>query len=126
MAGKLSSKAQVQLAKLAEFENKAQHVYGLVERFAAARGKEAEALAMPLKRAFGRLKIELMGAGMDSLSQLAGAMEVAAGRGGSQHSKSRILREGVTSIKFQLELEQRTILRDEADAAARSDADDAS
>ena len=41
-------------------------------------------------------------------------MEIAAGRSGSQSVKTRILREGIASIKFQMELEQRTILAEES------------
>jgi hypothetical protein len=114
MAGKLSPRAQVKLATLRAMDDKVQHVHGLVERFATTRDqRKAEMLAMPLKRAFGRLKVELMGAGLDALSQLAGAMEIAAGRGGSQANKSRILREGVGSLRFQVEMEQKKVLSEE-------------
>jgi hypothetical protein len=78
-------------------------------------------LAMPLKRAFGRLKLDLMGAGLDTLSQLAGSMEIAAGRGNAQHQKVRILREGVGSMRYQVEQEQRQIMTDEKAAAARTE-----
>ena len=55
-----------------------------------------------------------MGAGLDSISQLAGGMEIAAGRSGNQGTKTRILREGVGSVKFQMELAQRLILAEES------------
>ncbi len=119
MAGNLSPAAQMKVATLQQMADKVQHVHGLVERFAATRDpKQAELLAQPMKRAFGRLKLELMGAGLDSLSQLAGSMEIAAGRGGSTQTKTRILREGVGSLRFQVEFEQRKVVTDDQAAQA--------
>lgn len=114
MAGLLSPQAQMKMAALQTMLEKVQAVYGQVERYAGTRSPaQAEMLAMPLKRAFGRLKLDLMGVGLDSLSQLAGAMEIAAGRGGSQRRKTRILRDGVASMRFQVEQEQRKVLTDD-------------
>lgn len=114
MAGKLSPRAQVRLAALQHMSAKVQHVHGLVERFATERNVvHAERMGQPMKRAFGKLKLELMGAGFDTMSQLAGAMEIAAGRGGSQNNKSRILREGVGSLRFQVEQEQRKLVTED-------------
>ncbi|MEX0906765.1 MAG: hypothetical protein WD054_00435 [Gemmatimonadota bacterium] len=112
MAGKLSASAQVRLATLGEFTSRVQHVYGMVEVYAASKTKSEQQL-QPMARAFGRLKLQFMGAGLDPLSQLCGAMEIAAKRGLSPAVKARILREGVGSLKFQLELEQRSVLSDE-------------
>ncbi len=110
MAGKYSPKAQIKINALRSMADKVQHVYGLVERFASTKNpKEADRMSQPMKRAFGKLKLDLMGAGFDHMSQLAGAMEIAAGRGGSQRNKARILREGVGSLKFQVEQEERKI-----------------
>jgi hypothetical protein len=119
MSGNLSPAAQVKLATLQQVSDRVQHVHGLVERFATTRDpRQAEQYAQPMKRAFGRLKIELMGMGLDSLSQLAGAMEIAAGRGGGAATKGRILREGVGSMRFQVEHEQRQVLAQDAVAQA--------
>jgi hypothetical protein len=120
MAGKLSPGAQVRLATLNEFVARIQHVHGLVEHYAAAK-TNPEAYLQAMSRAFSRLKLELMGAGFDSMSQLSGAMEIASKRGLSQAVKVRILREGVGSLKFQMELEQRSVLSDEAAAARKKD-----
>lgn len=97
-----------------------QHVYGLVERFASSRDeKQAGSLAQPLKRAFSKLKLELMGAGFDGMSQLAGAMEIAAGRGSALRTKIRILREGIGSLRFQMEQEiRKTVSEDEQTRSA--------
>lgn len=100
----------MKLAELRKLTDKVHHVHGLVEKYAAAKtAQQARRQVLPLKRAFGKLKLELMGAGFDTLSQLAGSMELAAGRGGSQRNKVRILREGVGSLRFQMEQEQRNV-----------------
>jgi hypothetical protein len=112
MSGKLSSGAQVKLATLGEFSSRVQHVHGLVEMYASSKANQ-EQYQLPIQRAFGKLKLQFMGAGLDSLSQLSGSMEIAARRGMSPMTKARILREGVGSLKFQLELAQRTVISDE-------------
>lgn len=118
--GKLSPAAQVKLATLQQVAEKVQHVHGLVERYATTRDpRQAEQYTMPMKRAFGRLKITLVGVGLDSLSQLAGAMEMAAGRTGSIQTKSRILREGVGSMRFQIDQEQRQVVAEDEATRAR-------
>ena len=118
MTGKLSSRAQVRLATLEEFRQKAHRVYALVEQYAAARAG-VEPIVMALKRALAQLKRDLLGAGFEQLSQLAGSMEVAAGRGTSQQARTRILREGVGSIKSQLEIEQRLTVSEDLAAQAK-------
>jgi hypothetical protein len=119
MAQKLSSRAQVRLANLREFEQKTQRVYGLVEQYASNRA-DSETLAMSVKRALAQLKRDLLGAGFEQLSQLAGSMEIAAGRRTSQQAKSHILREGVGSIRFQIELEERVTVSDDLAAQERA------
>jgi hypothetical protein len=100
----------MKMAALRTMADKVQHVHGMVEKYAAEKNaKLADRMSQPMKRAFGKLKLDLMGAGLDSMSQLAGAMEIAAGRGGSQRNKARILREGVGSLRFQVEQEQRKL-----------------
>lgn len=124
MAGNISPAAQLKLATLQDMAERVQHVHGMVERFAATRDpQQAEALTQPMKRAFGQLKLRLMGAGLDSMSQLAGGMEIAAGRGGASQSKGRILREGVGSLRSQLEQEQRKVMTDEKVRQATEDAE---
>ncbi|HKJ91908.1 MAG TPA: hypothetical protein VJ957_02015 [Longimicrobiales bacterium] len=124
MAGKLSPQAQIKLATLRDMEKKVDHVRGLVEQYAVARGKNADLLAIPIKRAFNRLKLDLMGVGLDSLSQLAGSMEMAARGGGSQHKKARILRDGVGTMVFQVSLEQRTTVSEDQRQQEKAAADD--
>lgn len=109
MAGKLSPAAQAKLAEFEALSHRIHRVHGLVEQFAASRGAID---TIPIKRAFVDLKRAFMGVGLDSLAQLAASMEIAAGRGAAPTTKTRILREGVASIRFQVELEQRAIVRD--------------
>jgi hypothetical protein len=116
----LSPAALQKMATLHHMTERLQHLHGLVERFATTRDpKLAEPLVQPMKRAFGRLKLELSGAGLDSLSQLAGSMEVAAGRGGSVQMKIRILRDGVGSIRYQLDQEARSVASEDQASQAR-------
>ena len=123
MAGILSAKAQHRVAALRKMSEKIQHVYGMVERFAATPDeKAAAALSQPLKRAFGRLKLDLMGAGFDTMSQLAGAMEIAAGRSGNQRSKARILREGIGSLRYQVDQEARKTVSEDEQARSKDQA----
>lgn len=112
----------MKLATLRAMADKVQHVHGMVERYATTQDpRQADALAIPMKRAFGRLKIELMGAGLDVLSQLAGSMEIAAGRGSSKQQKSRILREGVGSLRFQVDQEQRKVVSEDKATRERAE-----
>jgi hypothetical protein len=112
MAGKLSPSAQGRLATVNEFVNRVQRVHGLVEQFATSKSNPDQ-YVMAMTRGFGQLKMLFMGAGLDSMSQLCGSMEIASKRGLSHMQKVRILREGVGSLRFQLELEQRSIVSDD-------------
>ncbi len=118
MPQKLSSRAQVRLVTLREFEQKTQRVYGLVEQYATNRS-DSETLTNAIKRALAALKRDLLGGGFEQLSQLAGQMETAAGRRLTQQAKSHILREGVGSLRFQLDLEARTTVSDDLREQAR-------
>ncbi len=123
MAAKLSPRARARLAGLRPLTELVQSAYSQVERYAATRDpRHAEMMAQPLKRTFGRLKLELMGAGHDGMSQLAAAMEIAAGRNGAQRRKTHILREGVGSLRFQLEMEERRIISEDEAAQEKLDA----
>jgi hypothetical protein len=118
MAGNLSPSATARLAALNEFTSRVQRVHGLVEMYATAKANPDQYL-MPMQRAFGRLKMQFMGAGLDALSQLCGSMETAAKRGMAPMQKVRILRDGVGSLKFQLELEQRAVVSDDQSRQAK-------
>jgi hypothetical protein len=109
--GAIRPRDQVKLAALAEIMRTVQTIYSLTEQFATARSDE-DRIAHQIKRRYSRFKVALLGAGLDGLSQLAGSMEIAAGRSGSQRTKARILREGVASIRAQIDMEERLIRKE--------------
>jgi len=115
---------QGRLNDLALLGDKVQRAHGLVEQFGVPSANH-EQLQLPLTRLFSQLKMQFMGIGEDALSQLAGSMELAARRGLSPMSKVRILREGVGSMKFQIELAQRAIISGEAAAGQQKQAEPA-
>ena len=100
------------MAALNDFSQRVQRVHGLVEQFATSK-TNPDQYVMAMTRGFSQLKMLFMGAGMDSMSQLCGSMEIASKRGLSHMQKVRILREGVGSLRFQLEMEQRAVVSDD-------------
>jgi hypothetical protein len=108
----MSPTANLAVIEIGEFLTKVARVHGLVEHYATAKTNPGM-YEMPAMRAVQQLKLQFMGAGFDTLSQLCAAMETTLRRGGSQTTKARILREGVGSMKFQLELAQRTVKSDD-------------
>lgn len=118
MAGKLSPSAQQQIAQLELFAPRVARLHTLVETYAVTKGK-TDSITSQLKRAADQLKLTFMTAGLESLSQICGAIAMASARAGNQGTKVRILREHVGSLKFQLELAVRTITREDQEAQAR-------
>lgn len=113
------------MAQLEDITRLVQHSYALVEQFAAARTGQ-QGLGLSMRRQFRRLKTKLTLSGYDQLGQIAGSLEIAAGRGMGASAKTRILREGIASLKFQLGQEHTLILREEArsDREARAAQDE--
>lgn len=107
MVMKLSAGANLRIIEIGEFLTKVARVNGLVEQYAAAKSNPGM-YEMPAMRALQQLKLRFMSSGFDSLSQLCGGMEMTIRRGGSQTTKARTLREGVATLKFQLELAARS------------------
>jgi hypothetical protein len=118
MAGKISPAAQAKLALYEGFTPHVARLHSLVEQFAVAKVKRDD-LKPALKRAAGQTKVRFMSSGLDTLAQQCGAIEMAASRGGSPIQVARVLRELVGSLRFQLELEIRTIIREDAEASAK-------
>jgi chemotaxis protein histidine kinase CheA len=104
----LGPQERQRLVELETFQQRVQHLHGLVERFAAER-QDLEPHINAIRRAFNRLKMELAGAGFDSMSQLCSSLDTAAKRTGSKPFKARILREGIGSLRMQLDVEQRSV-----------------
>jgi hypothetical protein len=113
----LSPGARARIADLSSLIDKVHRAHSLVEQYAAAK-VNPEQFLLPLSRQLTQLKMQFMAAGFDAMSQLAGSMEIAARRGLSPTAKVRVLREGIGSLKFQVELAQRAIV-DEAKEAER-------
>jgi hypothetical protein len=107
MVQKLSAGANLRIGQIGEFLTKVARLHGLVEQYAAAKANPGQ-YEMPAMRNVQQLKLQFMSAGFDSLSQLCGGMEMSIRRGGSQVAKAKTLREGVATLKFQLELAARS------------------
>jgi hypothetical protein len=117
MAGKLSPYAQERIGLLESFTQNIGRLNSLVEQYATVKTGH-EALNASIKRLAGQLKLKLSGSGLDSMSQLCGAIEMIAARGGQPGMKGRMLRENVGSLKFQIELAIRTVLREDEELKA--------
>jgi hypothetical protein len=121
MASKLSPVSQQRMALLEGFAQPVGRLNALVEQYASAKVGH-ENINMTIRRTAGQLKIKLMGVGLDSMAQLCGAIEQTAARGGQPNQKSRTLREHVGSLKFQLDLAIRTVIREDTELQAKAKA----
>jgi hypothetical protein len=124
MAGRMSAAAALKVAELESFVPKILRLNALVETYASA-GAHTETQQSSLKRAADQLKLQLIGVGLDQLSQLSGSIALAVSRAGNHNSKVRTLRELVGSLRFQLDLSIRTIVREDELARSRSETNDA-
>jgi len=119
----LTPRDRERLQVLESFTNRMHHLRALVERLAAERA-DPEAAALQCRRAFNQFKLQLTGAGFDTMAIQCGAMELTARRGMPQAAKVRMLRDGLGSLTRMIDTERRLITM----AAARDapkDADDA-
>ena len=123
--GGLTPRDREELQVLEGLMNRVRHGHGLVERF-AAEITNPEPHAIALRRLFGQLKLQMSGAGLDTLSQTCGALEMAARRGGSHVAKTRILRDGIASLRQQIELAQRAVRMNRQREAGEQEKADAS
>src|SRR5688572_30069187 len=117
MSSKLSPAAQVRLALLESFVPHIGRINSLVEQYAAAKTGHDNLNGM-IKRIASQQKIKLMGVGLDQMSQLCSAIEQAASRAGTPGPKARLLRELTGSLKFQLDLALRTVVREDEELRA--------
>lgn len=109
MAGKLSPTAALKIHELEGYVPKVAQLHSQVEQYASARTNPENWLGN-IRRNADQLKLKFMGAGLDSMSQLCGAISMAAARAGNPGTKGRTLRELVGNLKFQLDLAMRTII----------------
>ena len=112
MAGKYSPGAMLKIAELESFSPQIMRLNTLVEQYATTKANP-DVFLDPMKRTAGQLKLKLMGVGLDNMSQIAGSIAMAAARAGNQGTKSRLLRELVGNMRFQLDLAIRTIIRED-------------
>jgi hypothetical protein len=122
MAGKLSPAAQQRVVLLESYTNDIGRLNALIEQYAVANKTAHENMNSSIRRLAGQLKLKLTGAGLDAMGQLCGAIEMAAARGLQPQQKTRIMRENVGSLKFQLELAIRTTIREDDELRAKQKA----
>jgi hypothetical protein len=109
MNWKLNPVAQQKLLVLGDLYNRVQRLHGLVEQYATAKANPA-AFEGPIRRAGEQLKATMLGHGYGAMAQLAGTLVLAAKRNGAVSGKARMLREGVGSLRSQIEREQRALV----------------
>ncbi|HEX6559783.1 MAG TPA: hypothetical protein VF021_09985 [Longimicrobiales bacterium] len=117
MAGKLSPSAQQRIAQFESFTSEVGRINSLIEQFAVARVGQ-DSIRASLKRAASQSKLKFMTQGFAQLSQICGTIELTAARSGPPAAMARALREHIGALKFQIELEMRTIVREDEEAQA--------
>lgn len=106
MAGpKLDGAGVQKMNTLDEAATQLQRLHGIVETYALAlkRNQPTSLYGMQIKRAISPL-VGLLKPQFGLISDQAAAMNLVAGRGGSEVAKLRQLREGVGSLRQQLEI----------------------
>ncbi len=103
MAGvKLSAKNQETVEYLEKVGTECDHFAALVEQFASAK-TNADQFSSQLARELQQLRQKAMIQNLGFVADTAGQLSVAAGRGGSPVMKSRMLRDGIASLKALVE-----------------------
>ena len=112
MAGKLSPAAQQQIATLEIYVPRVMHLHSLIEQFAVAKSN-VEQINSAIKRAAQSLRLQFMTVGLESMGQICGTIWMIAHRSSAQGFRTRSFREQIGSLKFQIELEIRSIVRED-------------
>jgi hypothetical protein len=99
---KLSAKSQETVEYLESVMRECDHWASLVEQFASAKNNPDQ-FSSQLSRELGQLRQKAMIRNQGFIADTAGQLSVAASRGGSPIMKSRMLRDGVGSLKALLE-----------------------
>ena len=105
----MNARDRDQIQTLDSFATRLHHVRGLVEKLAVERG-DTDGIAVQCRRAFNQLKLQLTGAGLDTMANVCSQLELTSRRGMPQASKVRILREGVGTLTRQIDVEKRQIM----------------
>lgn len=114
MAGKLSPAAQQQIATLEIYIPRVLRLHSLIEQFAVAK-TNVDNINAAIKRAAQSLRLQFMTTGMESMGQICGSIWMIAHRASAQSFRTRSFREQIGALKFQIELEIRTIVKEDQD-----------
>ena len=120
MAGKRSPSAALKVSELESYSARVARLHSLVEHYAAEK-VNPDNWTQQIKRTAGDLRLALMTAGWESLSQICGSMVMTVSRSGNHGLKTRTLREQIGSLKFQVENSIRTVVREDDMARQRED-----
>jgi len=120
MAGQMSVKATEAVEFLDYVLTQCDHLAGDVEEFAVAKkAAQADFIRQGVARELGHLRQRAMVKNLGVLADEIGRLAVQAGGGGSQQMKTRILREGVASLRAACErMRKSTIDADTAEQRA--------
>jgi len=122
--GKLSAKATETVEFLDYIIHQCDHLAVAVEEFASAKkSMQADWARQGIARELGHLRQRAMVKNLGVLADEIGRLSVQAGGGGSQQMKTRILRDGVGSMKAACErMRKSTIDSDKAEQASKANA----
>ena len=120
--GKLSAKATETVEFLDYIIRQCDHLASNVEEFASAKKPaQADWARQGIHRELGHLRQRAMVKNLGVLADEIGRLAVQAGGGGSQQMKTRILRDGVGSMKAACErMRKGTVDADKAEQAAKA------
>jgi len=105
----LSPRDRERIAELEAFQNRVHHARGVIERF-ATQPREAETLAITVRRTVTQLKLQFTSAGLDNLAQICVGLESAARTGSNHQAKASKLREGIGTISRLIDQQRRSIV----------------
>jgi hypothetical protein len=112
MAGKISPGAAIKVTDLESYGPRVARLNSLVEQFAADK-TNPDNWQVQIKRTAGDLRLKMMTAGDEQLSQICGSIVMVCSRSGNHGVKTRALREYIGALKFQIDLAIRTVLRED-------------
>ena len=117
---KLSAKATETVEFLDYILHQSDHLAGLVEEYATAKkSAQADWAKQTIARELGHLRQRAMVKNLGVLADEIGRLGIQAAGGGSQQMKSRILRDGVQSMKAATERMRKALI--DADKASHAD-----
>lgn len=105
MASQFDGAGQIKLATLDEAIMKAQHLHGIIERYASAvkLQNETGSFRMQIQRSATPL-VGLLKPQFGPVADVVVGLLLVSSRGGSDHMKVRALREAVAQLRMQIEI----------------------